>query len=256
MRYIGVIFISISYYMAWEYLWGVHWHEITYLPLFIGYACMLKALFTSPGVIKSKIIPQEEVSKHQQKFIDTFTKHGFLKPIHAHYSSNTERMVLDFDHYCHWLGNDIGIYNYRYFIQFVFWTFLNCLFVFCDTFNTITGCVLRHDYWSCTVVINHKIIVIGLFFITFIIGAMSLALLQDIYVTFNTGWGIVDRKRNKPKMTDNNMWNVYFGSNKKSFLYWILPLNNKMAIKYRFRNHQRKCGEILEKQGLKVDYKY
>lgn len=251
--YLGLIFITISYYMAWEYLWGVHWHEITYLPLVFGYCSMLRALFTSSGVIKSKLIPQEEVTGKQQEFIDTYTKHGFLKPSQAHYSNKTKRMIMDFDHYCFWLGNDIGIFNYRYFIQFVAWTFYNCLFVFLDTLGMLWGCIHQHDYWSCNMVIHHKIIIIGLFFITFFIGIMAFALLRDIYTTFKTGWGIVDRLKNKQKVVKNNMWNLYFG---KNILYWLLPLNNNAIIKCRFRNHQRKCGEILEKQGLKVDYKY
>ena len=251
--YFGLIFITISYYMAWEYLWGVYWHEITYLPLVLGYCSMLRALFTSAGVIKSKLIPQEEVTGKQQEFIDTYTKHGFLKPSRAHYSNKTKRMILDFDHYCFWLGNDIGIFNYRYFIQFVAWTFYNCLFVFFDTFKMLCGCIYQKDYWSCNMVIHHKIIIIGLFFITFLIGMMAFALLRDIYTTFKTGWGIVDRLKNKEQVVKNNLWNIYFG---KNILYWLLPLNNNATIKFRFRNHQLKCGEILENQDLKVDYKY
>ena len=62
----GVVFISVAYYMAWEYLYGVRWHYSTQIILLIGYTCMLKTIFTPAGVIKTRVI-REENKKYDTK---------------------------------------------------------------------------------------------------------------------------------------------------------------------------------------------
>ena len=48
------------------------------------------------------------------------------KPPRAHHCSMTRRCVLKMDHYCVWVGNTVGLLNYKNFVLFLFWAFLGC----------------------------------------------------------------------------------------------------------------------------------
>lgn len=254
---LGVLFISAAYYMAWDYLYGVRWHYSTQIVLLIGYTCMLKTIFTPAGVIKTRVIREENKNydKNQLNFLDTFSGHGFIKPIHAHYSKNTGRMIMDYDHYCYWLGNDIGLMNYRYFIQFVCWTFIMSLFLFADTFKMLFNCVHNFDRWSCTLIHHHKFIIIGLFFITMLSVTFLFSLIGEILLTLKTGWGLIDRSRGMRNTSDFTSLKLFFGS-KFKMIYWLLPIPNHPKLRGRLINLQKKCGEMLENKDIKVAYKY
>lgn len=48
------------------------------------------------------------------------------KPPRAHHCSMTRRCVLKMDHYCVWVGNTVGLLNYKYFVLFLFWACVGC----------------------------------------------------------------------------------------------------------------------------------
>lgn len=65
------------------------------------------------------------------------------KPSRAHHDSVTGRCIVKMDHYCPWIGNAVGALNHKFFVLFIFYTFLaaiSCLsmliFIFmnCDYF--------------------------------------------------------------------------------------------------------------------------
>lgn len=48
------------------------------------------------------------------------------KPPRSHHCSISRRCVLKMDHYCVWVGNTVGLLNYKHFVLFLGWAFLGC----------------------------------------------------------------------------------------------------------------------------------
>jgi hypothetical protein len=48
------------------------------------------------------------------------------KPPRAHHCSMTRRCVLKMDHYCVWVGNTVGLLNYKHFVLFLLWASVGC----------------------------------------------------------------------------------------------------------------------------------
>lgn len=51
-----------------------------------------------------------------------------VKPPRAHHCSVTGRCVFEMDHYCPWMNNCVGFYNYKYFVLFLANLFVGCLY--------------------------------------------------------------------------------------------------------------------------------
>ncbi|KAK6745633.1 hypothetical protein RB195_012009 [Necator americanus] len=53
-----------------------------------------------------------------------------IKPDRAHHCSICGQCVLKFDHHCPWVNNCVNFYNYKFFLLFLGYGFIFCLFVF------------------------------------------------------------------------------------------------------------------------------
>ncbi len=51
------------------------------------------------------------------------------KPIRAHHCTAMGECILRYDHYCPWVANAIGYYNYKFFVLFVLYGWLSCVWV-------------------------------------------------------------------------------------------------------------------------------
>lgn len=50
------------------------------------------------------------------------------KPPRSHHDSVTGRCISKFDHFCPWIGNAVGAMNHKFFVLFIFYTFLTSFF--------------------------------------------------------------------------------------------------------------------------------
>jgi hypothetical protein len=55
------------------------------------------------------------------------TKCNTVKPPRCHHDSVTNSCVFEMDHFCPWVFNTVGLYNYRYFICFLVFLLLGTL---------------------------------------------------------------------------------------------------------------------------------
>jgi len=63
---------------------------------------------------------------------------GLVKPLRAHHCRACGKCVLKYDHHCPWIGQCVGARNHKFFLQFVFWGCLFCVW----TFSTLLGFVV------------------------------------------------------------------------------------------------------------------
>ncbi|GMH96288.1 hypothetical protein TrVE_jg3709 [Triparma verrucosa] len=57
------------------------------------------------------------------------------KPPRSHYDHVTKSLVLNMDHFCPWMANCVGYFNYRYFLNFLIYVWVAMVYAVCISFN-------------------------------------------------------------------------------------------------------------------------
>ena len=115
---------------------GFSWQGVACLTLFNGWLLLAalsqwRCMTTDPGTVpKEAIPPPGELEANRDRGIKTrrCPRSGVYKPLKSHFSSEIQRQVVRMDHHCPWINNTIGIGNQKFFILFLGYTWLACLF--------------------------------------------------------------------------------------------------------------------------------
>ena len=60
-----------------------------------------------------------------------------IKPPRTHHDSVTGKCIFEMDHYCPWMNNCVGLYNYRFFVLFMSYLLLGCLYILYITGSSV-----------------------------------------------------------------------------------------------------------------------
>ena len=113
-----------------------------------------------------------------------------IKPPRAHHCSVCNKCCLKMDHHCPWIGNCIGFYNYKFFVNFLLFTVVLCLLVFLNSIPAF-GRAMRvaknsEDSHSTSIAVIVISAIHGLAGFTFVVSVPVLLFFHMKLVTINS----------------------------------------------------------------------
>ncbi|KAJ7973405.1 S-acyltransferase [Quillaja saponaria] len=139
LQIIYLAIISMTYYFIAKssftyipgyYLSGIHRYT-SLLAVAVGMLLFLLTSFSDPGTVKADNVSQYLSAYPYDSIIYTEKECSTCKipkPARSKHCSICDRCVARFDHHCGWMNNCIGERNTRYFMAFLLWHFLLCLY--------------------------------------------------------------------------------------------------------------------------------
>lgn len=109
-------------------------YQHKFVGFFIFSMCLVvwwKACSTDPGIVTSKNVDGliEIYPWDNQIFASTrCTSCDLVKPARSKHCSLCKVCVAKFDHHCIWINNCVGVGNHKWFLMFLFWHLLICLY--------------------------------------------------------------------------------------------------------------------------------
>ena len=225
-----------------------------YLLPVLSLICLLNITLHSPGCVSTRAICVKEPTEKQSILLEKYApeKHGhILQPPHAHYSYVVNAVVLDYDHFCLWSNNAIGLLNIRYFIQFLFWTSITCVYTFIYILNYVYHCS-NGNYVSCAWLRWHDAESTMNILFSFLFGIFTTIMLTGQIYNLKEGLNSVD----KAKGVDDGRYGSFyrfFGS--YTPIGWYFPTPNSSVLYEHGRKSVSKCATILEDNDIKIIYK-
>mmetsp|Transcript_61745 Transcript_61745/g.93218 ORF Transcript_61745/g.93218 Transcript_61745/m.93218 type:complete len:303 (-) Transcript_61745:56-964(-) len=141
-----------------------HFHRLAFTTVAVlAVFAHFKAMTTDPGAVPPDAVPLEpkpdieaptnEESEEKAPMIQPQKKGKRLcrrcnsfKPKRAHHCSVCRRCIIKMDHHCPWVNNCVGIGNHKYFLLFIFYTCVSCLYSFTLVVVRFFSCMSHHGH--------------------------------------------------------------------------------------------------------------
>jgi len=200
-------------------------------------------IFTPPGLTSDVFPIEAEPDKSQPapKRGEGFSRYckqcKRTKPPRAHHCHICDKCVMRMDHHCPWVSNCVGHYNHKYFLLFLLYLWIGCLYVSVLSFGPF---MLSNNYkvhWTGNA---SRGTVMFTFVLTLSVSlALSLMLMWHIYLVFS-GQTTIEFYFNRYKAHEASLrkqeyhnefdlgfkknFQTFFGLNEKHYWFmWLLP---------------------------------
>ena len=117
------------------------------------------------------------------------------KPRRAHHCSVCRRCIIKMDHHCPWVNNCVGIGNHKYFLLFVFYTFVSCTYSMTLVVTRFIQClgVHRLSRGQCLDEPEHILNLVGLMVEALLFGLFTCCMMVDQWDVVMTNVTHIDR---------------------------------------------------------------
>lgn len=107
-----------------------------------------------------------------------------FKPKRAHHCSICKRCIIKMDHHCPWVNNCVGIGNHKYFLLFIFYTCLSCMYSLTLLTIRFFDCLGRHGHvrthhFTCLDKPTQMLSILGLFVEAILFGLFTSCMMFD-----------------------------------------------------------------------------
>jgi len=154
---------------------------------------------------------------------------GAPKPLRTHHCSVCGECVLKMDHHCPWIANCVGFRNHKYFVLFLCYACLGCLFFLIAGVSLLSSAFQREgDLSSNFVFFLCSLITAAFAFALLCFSAFHVHLVLSATTTLEAGG---DDTRSPFHLGRRANWEAVFGSNPWT---WFLPINTLTLSGYEF----------------------
>ncbi|KZT00277.1 zf-DHHC-domain-containing protein [Laetiporus sulphureus 93-53] len=107
-------------------------------------------------------------------------KEGFVKPPRAHHCRACGTCVLRYDHHCPWIGQCVGARNHRFFVIFIEWGLLFCLWTFSTTMAEVIRSGTRFSTVDPQIIVIIALSALFAFFTSALLGSHAILILRNL----------------------------------------------------------------------------
>ncbi|KAG7362191.1 DHHC palmitoyltransferase [Nitzschia inconspicua] len=162
-----------------------------------------------------------------------------FKPKRAHHCSICRRCIIKMDHHCPWVNNCVGIGNHKYFLLFVFYTCLSCVYSLTLIGVRFFDCMHHHGHirthhMTCLDRPSQLLSILGLFIEAILFGLFTTCMMIDQAGVVTTKMTHIDRLKGGDDALGSSLAGVVevFGLNPKKLDFadkfradWLSPFH-------------------------------
>lgn len=166
-----------------------------------------------------------------------------FKPLRTHHCRQCRRCVLKMDHHCQWILTCIGLYNYKYFMNMLFYGVLTLLFVVLSFTRCVADVALNPDIEGKRVYWVLLLYVMALLLLLIISGFLGFHLWLIYKGKTTLEYFEKSRKEGKMKKTHLIDYNEGFFQNfinifDKNPLLWCFPIGRNEKINGLYEDYE------------------